>query len=306
MLSALQSQVWDAMNVGPQWILRESPDPLLPETALQKPKAEAPADAAQTSAVPARPSAPAPVAPSLRPERRAVPEPAPQPRQAAPAAPAAPQLTLASDIAEAIPTADWEALRALANRCECCSMAKSRQHVVFAEGGPEARIALVGEAPGSEEDLQGVPFVGKSGQLLTQMLESLSITRKKDITIMNVLKCRPPGNRNPAPQEVVCCEQFLRRQLSIVKPDVILIMGRFAVQTLLRTSPTQSISSQRGRVHDVEYAPGLRAKAVVTYHPSYLLRSPDAKAMAWEDLVLFKHTLLNAGIQFPPKEKQWL
>lgn len=178
-------------------------------------------------------------------------------------------------------------------------MAKSRQHVVFAEGGPGMRIALVGEAPGSEEDLQGIPFVGKSGQLLTQMLESIGIERRRDIAIMNVLKCRPPGNRNPAPAEVACCATYLRRQLLLVRPDVLLIMGRFAMQTLLGLGPDASIGSQRGRVHDVTIG-DFGTKAVVCYHPSYLLRAPDEKAKAWEDLTLFRRLIREAGIKLAP------
>ena len=147
------------------------------------------------------------------------------------------------------------------------------------------RIALVGEAPGSEEDLQGIPFVGKSGQLLTQMLESIGIERRRDIAIINVLKCRPPGNRNPAPAEVACCATYLRRAGYLVRPDVLLIMGRFAMQTLLGLGPDASIGSQRGRVHDVTIG-DFDTKAVVSYHPSYLLRAPDEKAKAWEDLTL--------------------
>ena len=339
MLSPSESLVWEALEIGPQWLLRETPDPLLPETGLARP-ARAPSHEPQPlrsereAAAPGRTPlstplrtlprtpvrAPAGATPTAAQGDRALPPGFTPPFDVKPAqrslsAPRAPepiavqpqiaQAALDADTLAKIPTADWETLRALAEKCACCRMAKSRQHMVFAEGGPGARIAIVGEAPGSEEDLQGIPFVGKSGQLLTSMLEALSIVRKKDTAILNVLKCRPPGNRNPLPEEVACCQSYLRRQLELINPDVILIMGRFAVQTLLNTSPDQSIGSQRGRVHQVDVA-GRSVPAVVSYHPSYLLRSPDQKAKAWEDLVLFKHTLQEAGIELPVKEKKWM
>lgn len=299
MLSVSESQVWDALEIGPQWILRETEDVTLAETALRHreptvaPNAAPVHPSVSTGTSTARPSlgtTPTPNAPFDR---------APAtPRATTPIDPTKPtttQLEMDPALAKAIPSADWGTLEQMAKACTCCSMSKSRQHVVFAEGGPGMRIALVGEAPGSEEDLQGIPFVGKSGQLLTQMLESVGVQRERDIAIMNVLKCRPPGNRNPAPAEVNCCAGFLRRQLALVRPDVILIMGRFAVQSLLQVGPEVTIGSCRGRVHDVTVG-DMHAKAIVTYHPSYLLRSPDAKAKAWEDLVLFKHALADAGI----------
>ncbi|MDY4162422.1 MAG: uracil-DNA glycosylase family protein [Sutterella sp.] len=304
MLSADDSRLWEALEIGPQWLLRETPDPLLPETSLVRPApaGQRPVQPASESAV-RRPAPPAPVRRTV-PVRAQTSETMTAPVASAPA-PQISQTALDADTLAKIPTADWETLRTLAEKCACCRMAKSRQHMVYAEGGPGVRIAIVGEAPGSEEDLQGIPFVGKSGQLLTQMLESLGITRKKDTVILNVLKCRPPGNRNPMPEEVACCEHYLRRQLELVAPDVLLIMGRFAVQTLLRTTPDQSIGSQRGRVHTVECG-GRSVRAVVTYHPSYLLRSPDQKAKAWEDLLLFRRTLHEAGIDMPARTKQWL
>ena len=245
MLSAADSLMWDALEIGPQWILRETEDVTLAETALRA-ELRQPAPAVR-SAAPAAPSRPAPLPaarstalpPGMPPEfapRPAPARPAPVVRPVAEpisSAPQAPALVLPPEVVAACEKADWATLEGLAGACTCCSMAKSRQHVVFAEGGPGMRIALVGEAPGSEEDLQGIPFVGKSGQLLTQMLESIGIERRRDIAIMNVLKCRPPGNRNPAPAEVACCATYLRRQLLLVRPDVLLIMGRFAMQTLL-------------------------------------------------------------------------
>lgn len=308
MLSAAESQVWDALEIGPQWILRETEDVTLPETGMIR-----------RETAPVRPVVPAtsdtgfvhltsasempavrPAAPSARPAVRPAPSVSPV---SEPVRLAHPLVEMPADLSRSVASADWSTLEALSRTCNCCSMAKSRQHVVFAEGGPGMRIALVGEAPGSEEDLQGIPFVGKSGQLLTHMLESIGIERNRDIAIMNVLKCRPPGNRNPAPDEVMCCAAFLRRQLELVRPDVILVMGRFAVQSLLQTGSDVSIGSCRGRVHDIVYG-GIHARGVVTYHPSYLLRSPDAKAKAWEDLVLFKQTIAEAGITLAKTERR--
>lgn len=317
MLSAADSLMWDALEIGPQWILRETEDVTLSEVSLRadlrKPSAS-PAPTPQKAPRPAAPGLPSGLPPGFPPEfaarsspsRSAPSRPSPAARptaeQIAPAiasAPQAPKLALSPEVLSACEKADWAALEGLAKACTCCSMAKSRQHVVFAEGGPGMRIALVGEAPGSEEDLQGIPFVGKSGLLLTQMLESIGIERRRDIAIMNVLKCRPPGNRNPAPAEVACCAAYLRRQLLLVRPDVLLIMGRFAMQTLLGIGPDASIGSQRGRVHEVTIG-DFSTKAVVSYHPSYLLRSPDEKAKAWEDLVLFRRLIRETGIELAP------
>ena len=157
------------------------------------------------------------------------------------------------------------------------------------------RIALVGEAPGSEEDLQGIPFVGKSGQLLTQMLESIGIERRRDIAIMNVLKCRPPGNRNPAPAEVACCATYLRRQLLSFAPTCFSSWDASPCRRCSVWDPTLDRQPAR-RVHDVTIG-DFDTKAVVSYHPSYLLRAPDEKAKAWEDLTLFRRLIREAGIK---------
>jgi uracil-DNA glycosylase family 4 len=306
MLSAEDSRIWNAMDIGPQWILRETEDVSLPQNAIARALASsqggtAPAAPARRAPAPApaRPAAPPPAA-----LRRAVSAPS---RPAQPSGPAAPavQGDLTAEQAAAAASADWDQLAELAEHCRCCAMGATRQHMVFAEGRPGPKLALVGEAPGSEEDLQGIPFVGKSGRLLTQMLLALNIVRKKDIVILNVLKCRPPANRNPQPQEMLCCSHYLRRQLELIAPSVIFIMGRFAAQELLGLTDGFSIGSLRGRVHTVEYAPGKTARAVVSYHPSYLLRSPDQKAKAWDDLLLLKHVMHQAGIDMPAQTKRW-
>ncbi len=179
---------------------------------------------------------------------------------------------------------DWPALREAVAQCTACALCESRRQTVFGVGHPQAQWMIVGEAPGEQEDRQGEPFVGKSGQLLDNMLLTLGLTRSeappdRQVFIANTLKCRPPGNRNPEPAEMAQCEPYLVRQIALVRPRVILAMGRFAVQSLLRSQ--EPIGRLRGRVHHYEGVP-----LVVTYHPAYLLRNPEDKSRAWEDLCL--------------------
>lgn len=184
---------------------------------------------------------------------------------------------------------DWDGLRAAVAACTACKLCSSgRRQTVFGVGHPQAHWMIVGEAPGEQEDIQGEPFVGKSGQLLDNMLRAIGLTRAqaepaKQVFIANTLKCRPPGNRNPEPDELVKCEPFLIRQIELVQPRIILAMGRFAVQSLLRSQ--EPIGRLRGRVHRYQGVP-----LVVTYHPAYLLRNPQDKAKAWEDLCLARAT----------------
>jgi len=186
-----------------------------------------------------------------------------------------------------IATMDWDALRAAVSACTACGLCAQRKNTVFGTGNRRARWMIVGEAPGEQEDLRGEPFVGKSGQLLDRMLAALQLTRAdgvgpdRQVFIANTLKCRPPANRNPEPAEIAQCEPFLVRQIELVQPAVIVAMGRFAVQALLRSS--EPIGRLRGRVHRYRDVP-----LVVTYHPAYLLRNLQDKARTWEDLCLAK------------------
>lgn len=178
----------------------------------------------------------------------------------------------------------WAELRAAVEACTACALCKGRRQTVFGIGNERADWMIVGEAPGEQEDLQGEPFVGKSGQLLDNMLRAIGLARAPDeparqVFIANTVKCRPPGNRNPEPAELAACEPFLARQVELVRPRIILAMGRFAVQSLLRSS--EPIGRLRGKVHDY-----LGVPLVVTYHPAYLLRNPVDKAKAWDDLCL--------------------
>ena len=173
----------------------------------------------------------------------------------------------------------WEALAQAVAGCRACGLCESRRNTVFGVGDTQADWLIVGEAPGENEDLQGEPFVGQAGKLLDNMLKAIGLDRRHKVYIANVLKCRPPGNRNPEPAEVAQCEPFLARQVALLQPRIILAMGRFAVQSLLQT--TEPIGKLRGRVHQYAGVP-----VVVTYHPAYLLRNLPEKAKAWADLCL--------------------
>ena len=181
----------------------------------------------------------------------------------------------------------WIELKSEVSGCVQCGLHNTRTQTVFGVGDPNADWMLVGEAPGAEEDRLGDPFVGQAGKLLDNMLATIGLSRSKNVYIANVLKCRPPGNRNPEPEEVAKCSPFLLQQIALVKPKLILAMGRFAAQTLLATDA--SIASLRGRVFQYAGVP-----TIVTYHPAYLLRNLPDKAKAWEDL-LFARRTINSG-----------
>ena len=166
---------------------------------------------------------------------------------------------------------------------KCPHLAASRTQTVFGVGNPDAELMFVGEAPGADEDIQGFPFVGRAGQLLTKIIEAIQLKRE-DVYIANVIKCRPPGNRNPEPDEVSTCEPFLFRQIDVIQPKVIVALGKFGAQTLLRT--LDPISKLRGRVFAFR-----GAKLVPTFHPAYLLRNPSSKREVWEDMKLVRSLL---------------
>ena len=169
-----------------------------------------------------------------------------------------------------------EAIRAEIGDCQRCKLAPKRTNIVFGSGSPNAELVFVGEAPGYDEDQQGLPFVGRAGQLLTKIIESINLKRE-DVYICNVLKCRPPENRNPEPDEVASCNPFLKKQLATIRPKIVCCLGTFAAQTVIQT--TSSISKLRGQFFDID---GMRV--IATFHPAYLLRSPDKKREVWEDM----------------------
>ena len=179
---------------------------------------------------------------------------------------------------------DWAELTAAVATCQACSLAKARTNTVFGVGDQHADWLIVGEAPGAEEDARGEPFVGQAGRLLDNMFASVGLKRGDNVYIANVLKCRPPGNRNPTPSEVAQCAPHLQRQIELIRPKLIIAMGRFAVQALLDTGAT--IGSLRGKLHRYRGVP-----LIVTYHPAYLLRSLPEKAKAWEDLCFARRTM---------------
>ncbi|MGZ3635885.1 MAG: uracil-DNA glycosylase [Syntrophales bacterium] len=160
--------------------------------------------------------------------------------------------------------------------CQRCPLGRVRTNIVFGEGNPNAEIAFVGEAPGGDEDIQGRPFVGRAGQLLTKIIAAMGLKRS-DVYICNILKCRPPGNRNPKPEEITACEPFLVKQLEAINPRVICALGTFAARTLLKTDVP--ITVLRGKFHSYH---GIQL--MPTYHPAYLLRNPEAKKQVWEDV----------------------
>ncbi|MGH8644084.1 MAG: uracil-DNA glycosylase [Gammaproteobacteria bacterium] len=180
---------------------------------------------------------------------------------------------------------DWEKLSAAVAGCTKCGLHQGRFQTVFGVGNRNADWMLIGEAPGAEEDRQGEPFVGRAGQLLNAMLTAIGLERSA-VYIANILKCRPPSNRVPRPEEALCCEPYLERQIALVKPRIILALGRIAAQNLLKMETP--IGRMRGKIY--EYKP-LKIPIVVTYHPAYLLRSPTQKARAWEDLLTARRLL---------------
>jgi uracil-DNA glycosylase family 4 len=169
-----------------------------------------------------------------------------------------------------------ESIRADLGDCQRCKLARGRKRIVFGDGNPKAKLMFIGEGPGVEEDRQGKPFVGAAGQLLTRIIDAIKLSRDQ-VYISNIIKCRPPGNRNPEPDEIQTCFPFLARQIAAIQPDFIIALGTFAAQTLLGT--VTPISRLRGRFYEYQ---GI--KVVPTYHPAYLLRNPDKKRDVWEDM----------------------
>ena len=184
----------------------------------------------------------------------------------------------------------WKELKQACAQCHRCGLGETRHSLVFGDGAENARIMLIGEGPGEQEDRQGVPFVGPAGKLLDDMLEMIYLDRTK-VYIANIVKCRPPHNRDPKPEEVAVCRQFLDRQLELLAPKVLVLMGRPAASAVLGTD--QAISRLRGKLHETEVG-GKKIPVIVTYHPSYLLRNLADKEKCWHDLLFVKRTLKAA------------
>jgi DNA polymerase len=259
-MDARQAAYLQALGVD-VYVPRDAP---LPESVVA-PVAPAPAPVAVSRAVPAT-AAPA------------------GPRRDPPAPLAAP------DVAAGL---DWDQLRAAVAACQRCELHATRTQTVFGVGNPAARWMFIGEAPGAEEDRQGEPFVGRAGQLLTSMLRAIGL-RREDVFIANVLKCRPPGNRDPRPAEAASCRGYLERQVALVNPTLVIAVGRVAAQNLLATETP--IAKLRGKVHSFG---AHNWPLVVTYHPAYLLRSPGEKRKAWQDLVQARQLCERLGAEAP-------
>ncbi|SAL64539.1 phage SPO1 DNA polymerase-like protein [Caballeronia peredens] len=309
---ALDESLIEELGIGPMWVRRQATStapsgvlvaeaPLVEALAVEASVAEAPLVEAPVTEAPARVKTvrAAETVKAMEPSR----EPPGAARDASPDFDAPPldaydDLPWTDDIpvhaepaiAQApddIHTLDWDALAARVADCQRCRLCERRTNTVFGVGDREADWMLIGEAPGENEDKQGEPFVGQAGKLLDNMLRALALSRQSNVYIANVIKCRPPGNRNPELDEVARCEPYLQRQVELVKPKVIVAMGRFAAQSLLKNEA--SIASMRGRVHAYRGVP-----VIVTYHPAYLLRSLQDKAKAWADLSLARTTYRDA------------
>ncbi len=225
------------------------------------------------------PAAPLPAA-SLAAESAPPSRPQPAPAQAARRAPAAPPAPPPAGVEEM----DWEALRDAVRECRRCALCEQRKQAVFGVGNVSAPWLFVGEGPGADEDEKGEPFVGQAGKLLDSMLAALRLARGREVYIANVVKCRPPGNRVPQPEEAAACAPFLDRQIALIQPKIIVALGKTAAIRL--TGNEGSLASLRGRVHDYRGIP-----LVISYHPAYLLRNLPDKAKAWEDLLFARRTL---------------
>jgi DNA polymerase len=200
---------------------------------------------------------------------------------------------------DAVRTSDesLEMIREDLGDCKRCKLAPGRKNIVFGSGNPRADLMFVGEAPGADEDEQGLPFVGRAGQLLTKIIEAIDMTRQ-DVYICNILKCRPPGNRNPESDEIASCEPFLFRQIDSIRPKVICALGTFGAQTLLRTK--EPISRLRGHFIDFH-----GAKLMATFHPAYLLRNPNEKRKVWEDVQKIRDYLKSLPPPDDPASGGW-
>jgi DNA polymerase len=212
-------------------------------------------------------------------------------RAASPPRPASAPIEMLSRYPGLEKTATLEELRAFIGDCQRCKLAPLRTHLVFGVGNPEADLMFVGEAPGADEDARGEPFVGRAGQLLTDIIERGMGLRRADVYICNVIKCRPPDNRNPEADEVAACEPFLMRQIDLVQPRAIVALGTFAVQALLKVKTP--ISRLRGNWHEVR-----GVKLMPTFHPAYLLRSPGEKRWVWQDI---QEVMKLLGIETPAR-----
>jgi uracil-DNA glycosylase len=191
-------------------------------------------------------------------------------------------VSVSKDLFDPVPSPDTDlpSIRADIGECTRCKLHTTRQNIVFGSGNPRAKVMFIGEAPGADEDEQGLPFVGRAGQLLTKIIEAIHFKRE-EVYIANIIKCRPPENRSPEADEIAACQGFLFRQIAVIKPIIICALGTYAVQTLLQTKTP--IGQLRGQLFDFH-----GTKLIATYHPAYLLRSPNEKRKTWEDVKMLR------------------
>lgn len=259
-MSERRDAILREMGIGPLWKLRQTEA----EDSHLVPEAQAPAEARLAASAPAMP-------PSQEAERPA------------PHLPPI-QTSVLSAQAAAVAAMDWEQLETTIKTCSACRLCQDRKQAVPGVGDRQADWLFVGEGPGAEEDEKGEPFVGQAGKLLDNMLAAIDLKRGEDVYIANSVKCRPPGNRTPEPEETAACWPYLQRQIDLIQPKLIIALGRPAAQTLLQQEV--KIGQARGQLHRYGEIP-----VIVTYHPAYLLRNLTDKAKAWEDLVLARRTM---------------
>lgn len=274
MLNPRQQAVLEAMGVD-VWVSREVP-PAAEHCADMAGAVDGENVAGVAAAEAASPASaePIPSADTPAPEIPATAEMVPPAAECIPVEhekPAAPGL-------DTVESLDWNALQQTVSSCQACALHEGRTQTVFGVGDPQARLMVIGEAPGADEDRQGEPFVGRAGQLLNGMLEAIGFTREQ-VYIANIIKCRPPGNRDPHADEAAACKGYLLRQIELIDPTLILAVGRVSAHNLLGTE--EAVGRLRGRTH--QFQPG-DVPLIVTYHPAYLLRRPEEKAKAWQDL----------------------
>ncbi|WP_350332891.1 uracil-DNA glycosylase [Coralliovum pocilloporae] len=278
---------WHA-DMGVDWVLEDTPQDRFAETEIQA-KAQAQAKAARRAPTAPQAARQAQAAPSHAPG-------APRERSPEPDAPARhmpqPVIPGSADVVQsarnlAASATSLEALHEAVQAFDGCNLKRTAKNTVFSDGSPNARLMFVGEAPGRDEDMQGLPFIGRSGQLLNRMLQAIELDRQS-VYIANVLYWRPPGNRTPTPEETETCKPFIQRQIELVNPDVLVFLGAASSKALLGTS--DGIRKLRGRWMPYEL-PNRKIKAIATYHPAYLLRQPLEKRLSWKDFLAIKQAL---------------
>ena len=279
MLNERQSALWNALGLGPQYVQRNEL-----RKCIEEAKCNVVKPIVQEAVKPSIPMAPKATKEFVYPRTSQVSSSSFAP---IPPTPVKPISESSSLTAPNVKNLDWDALKLAVESCHACPLCNTRNNTVFSDGRAPAELLLIGEAPGQEEDLQGVPFVGRSGKLLTRILESLEFKRGENLTIINTIKCRPPQNRNPKETESLACRGYLERQIELIDPKLIVLLGRPASESLF--GAPQKISALRGRVHQLEVAGKIR-HIIVSYHPSYLLRSPEEKRKAWIDWCLVADT----------------